>query len=352
MSGKIKIHFISLLICFVASCLCSGFLSAQPQNELGTPFIKNYTSKEYKGIPQVFGVTQDANGIVYFTGNGITEYDGKTWRKIPPLGLVTLSIVQGEDGRIYIGGTDDIGFLEPDSLGQQQFISLKHLVPESNRNFGQLRQAVALGNDIYFASKTGYLLKYDSKEKRIRTWKKEPFYALLGTVNEELFLQVPEVGLCKVVGQEIQKIPGGEFFIDIPLTKILPHKEDKILICTKNNGLFLYQNDSFIPFQTEADELINTWIYKAEILPDHSYAFSVIGKGLVVFNQKGEWIYHLKKSNGLQNDIILSIHPSPSGVLWLGSNTGLSQIDLLSPFSNFSTDENNKPLFTEDIIRF
>ena len=341
-----------LIICLAANWLSFGFLFAQPQNELGTPFIKNYSPKEYKGFPQIFGIAQDTSGILYFTGNGITEYDGETWRKIPPLGAVTWSIILGSDNRIYIGGTDDFGYLEPDSLGRQQFISLKYLMPKKDKGFSQLRQAAVVGDDIYFASKTGYLIKYDSKEKSIRTWKKESSYTLLGNVFGELYLDVPKTGLCKIVGEEIQLIPNGEFFIETSLTKVLPFQKDQLLICTKSKGLFIYQDNTFIPFQTEADKLLDGWIYKAEILPDSSYVFSVINQGIIILDQKGNWVYHLKKSDGLLDDIFLSIHCAPSGTLWLGANIGLCQLEIQSPFSNFIVDENNKPLFVEDVIRF
>jgi signal transduction histidine kinase/CheY-like chemotaxis protein len=352
MKKRIRIQFMRLAFCLVASWLTFGFLIAQPQNELGTPFIKNYSPKEYKGFPQIFGVTQDTSGIIYFTGNGITEYDGETWRRIPPLGVVTWSIVLGEDGKIYVGGTDDLGYLEHDSLGQQQFISLKSLVPEKDREFSQLRHAIVVGDDVYFASKTGYLIKYDSKEKSIRTWKRESPFTLLGHVYGELYIDVRESGLHKIVGEEIQIVPDGEFFKEKFLTKILPFQKDQLIFCTKNDGLFTYQNNTFIPFLTEADELLNSWIYTAEMLPDSSYVFSIINQGIIIIDQKGKWKHHLNKSNGLLDDIIISIHCSPSGTLWVGANTGLSQLEIQSPFSNFIVDEYNKPLFVEDIIRF
>lgn len=351
MKKQIKIHIIRLTFCLIASWLSYGFLVAQPQNELGIPFIKNYTSKLYKGFPQIFGVAQDTSGIVYFTGNGIVEYDGESWRKIPPLGAVTWSIVLGEDGKVYVGGTDDLGYLEPDSLGQQQFISLKSLVPNESRKFGQLRQAAVVGKDVFFASKTGYLIKYDSENQSIQTWKKEPFYTLLGGASGELYLDVPELGVSKVVEGEIQLIAGGDFFSDIAVTKILPYTEGQLLICTKSNGLFIYQDGTFTPFQTEADELLKTWIYDARMLPDNSYVFSIVYQGIVVLNKDGEWIHKLSKLEGLQDNIILNIHASPSGTLWLGTNTGLCQVDILSPFSSFNTDENNDPLLAEDVIR-
>ncbi|MFK8007128.1 MAG: ATP-binding protein [Saprospiraceae bacterium] len=352
MSKRIKIHCIKLAFCFAASWLSIGFLIAQPQNELGTPFIKNYTPKDYRGFPQIFGVAEDTSGIIYFTGNGITEYDGEVWRKIPTMGAVTWGIALGEDGKVYVGGTDDLGYLEADSLGQQQFISLKYLVPKEHEGFGQLRQVVVVGEDIYFASRSGYLIKYDSKEKKIRIWKEDSFYSLLGNIHGELYLKVPEVGLSKIVGEKMELIPGGNLFAKTRLTKVLPFQKNQLLICTRNDGLFVSKKDTLVPFQTEANDLINSWIFDAKILPDSTYIFSIISHGLVTLDQKGKWIHHLKKEDGLQDDMILSIHVSSSGTLWLGSNTGLSHLEILSPFSNFSVDENNEPLFVEDVIRF
>lgn len=352
MNRQIKIHNIKLIICLTASCLSIGFLVAQPHNELGIPFIKNYSPKEYKGFPQIFGLAQDTSGIMYFTGNGVTEYDGNTWRKIPPLGQVTWSIVLGPDNRIYIGGTDDFGYLEADSLGQQQFISLKSLIPKEDQGFGQLRQAAVVGDEVYFASKTAYLIQYNTQEKSVKTWKKEPAYTLLGNVNGDLYIDVPESGLCKIIDGEIQIIPGGEFFIHTSLIQVLPYQKNQLLICTKDKGLFLYHNQTFVPFQTEADDLLNSWTYRALMLPDSTYVFSIINKGIITLDPKGKWIHHLNKSNGLLDDIILSMHCTPSGTLWLGANIGLGQVDILSPFSNFIADENNKPLFVEDVIRF
>jgi len=178
----------------MAGWLVYGSSTAQPQNELGKPLIKTFSPKEYKGFPQVFGVVQDTSGIIYFTGSSITEYDGETWRKIPPLGVDTWSIVSGNDGRIYVGGTDDLGYLEADSSGQQQFISLKKLVSEEHQEFGQLRQAGVVKDKIYFAStKVGYLLEYNTQSRKIQSWKKESSINILGTVNGEVFLEIPEI---------------------------------------------------------------------------------------------------------------------------------------------------------------
>lgn len=352
MKCKLNIFFIRLALCFIAGGLVYGSSTAQPQNELGKPLIKSFSPKVYKGFPQIFGVAQDTSGIIYFTGNGITEYDGETWRKIPPLGVVTWSIVLGNDGRIYVGGTDDLGYLEADSLGQQQFISLKYLLSEEHRACGQLRQAGVVKNKIYFASKTGYFLEYDTQSKVIQSWKKEPLINILGTVNDELFLEIPEIGLGTVVGNDFQRIAGGDFFKGTSLVNVLPFKNDQLLVCTKNKGLFIYKNNKYFPFSTEADKLLKEWNYVVKKLPDNTFAISVIGQGIIILDEEGKWVHHLNKQDGLPDDIILSMFASPGGTLWLGSGSGLCQVEILSPFSNFKIDEENNPLFIEDIIRF
>jgi len=351
MKKRIIYQFNRLAFCLIAIWLSQGFAHAQPQNEFGTPFIKNYPPKIYKGYPQIFGVTQDADGILYFTGNSITEYDGENWRKIPPLGAVTWSIIMGNDKRIYVGGTDDLGYLQPDSLGQQQFISLLPLVPEKDRGFGQLRQTAVVGNNVYFASKTGCLIRYNTATEKIRTWKKPQAFYTLQTVYDELYLGLPRKGLYKMAGDEFELVAGGDFFADIMITGILPYKEKGLLLCSKNKGLFLYKDGVIVSFKTEADELLKSWTYCAKLLPDNTYAFSIIEQGIIVLNGEGKWLYHLKKADGLLDDIVITIHVGISGTLWLGSNSGLSQIALLSPFSKFSVDENHMPLFVEDIIR-
>jgi len=329
-----------------------GSLVAQPQNELGKPLIKTFSPKEYKGFPQIFGVVQDTSGIIYFTGNGITEYDGETWRKIPPLGVDNWSLVLGTDGRIYVGGTDDLGYLEADSSGQLKFISLKSLIPEECQGFGQLRQAGVVKDKIYFASKTGYFFEYNIPSHKIQSWKKEPFINILGTVQNEIFLEIPEKGLGTVVGNNLQTVAGGDFFKGTSLAGVLPFRNNELLVCTKNQGLFIRENNTYVPFSTEADELLKEWNYFAKKLPDNTLAISVIGQGIIILNEQGEWLHHLNKKDGLNDDIILSMFASPAGMLWLGSGSGLCQIEILSPFSNFKVDEENNPLFIEDIIRF
>lgn len=345
-----KLGFIPLLTFLFVVWGLRSF--AQPNNELGTPLIKNYPPKTYKGAPQIFDLTQDENGILYFTGVGLTEYDGKTWRKIPPVGMVSSSITRGNDGRVYVGGTDDLGYLQPDSLGKQTYISLLSLLPEKNRQFGQLRQAVVLNQYVFFSSRNGYLIRYNSEKHRVRVWKEEQEIFTLGVVNQRLYIYIKERGLCQLNKEQIGLSPNGDFFEKTPVSCMLPFSDGKIVLGTTNQGLFLYDGQSITPFNTKADKVLkSSWLYTGIALPENTYALSVLGHGFVVLDEEGNWSHHLKKEDGLIDNTIASFHYAPSGKLWLGLNSGLAQVDITSPYTHFKVDTNKENLFIEDIIR-
>jgi len=51
--------------------------------ELGLPFIRNYSPKEYGAHAQNWTIAQDSRGVMYFgNGIGVVEYDGVSWRLI------------------------------------------------------------------------------------------------------------------------------------------------------------------------------------------------------------------------------------------------------------------------------
>ena len=83
-------------------------------------------------------MAQDNRGIMYFATNpGPVEYDGVNWRVIPTANSsFALSITKSEDGIIYVGAIDEIGFLAPDSVGAMQYVSLLDHLPEEERSIG------------------------------------------------------------------------------------------------------------------------------------------------------------------------------------------------------------------------
>ena len=53
------------------------------QEDLGRPFITNYTYKDYEAGPINWWAIEDNRGIMYFAnGRGVLQYDGANWTLI------------------------------------------------------------------------------------------------------------------------------------------------------------------------------------------------------------------------------------------------------------------------------
>ncbi|MCH8021324.1 hypothetical protein IH785_15860 [candidate division KSB1 bacterium] len=81
-------------------------------SEVGRAFIRNYNPT--LGVRNRC-VVQDKQGLIYIASeHGVHEYDGVTWRIIEiPHALPLMSLASAPDNRIYIGATNDFGYLAP-----------------------------------------------------------------------------------------------------------------------------------------------------------------------------------------------------------------------------------------------
>ncbi len=70
---------------------------------------------------------------MYFgNSQGLLEYDGNSWRKIATTYSANVRTIAVDDnGRIFITASTDFGYLDPDSIGQLKFKSLKKQLDET-----------------------------------------------------------------------------------------------------------------------------------------------------------------------------------------------------------------------------
>ncbi|MDQ1354684.1 MAG: hypothetical protein QG657_4993, partial [Acidobacteriota bacterium] len=176
----------------------------------GFKFFRNYSKKDYDHFPQNWCIIQDRDGLV-FVGNtgGILEYDGVSWRLIWVPNLMARTLAIDASGTIYVGGLNELGFLEPDQTGTLQYKSLLNKLEEKYRNFGSISQVFAAPDGLYFkASK--YLFRWDAK--RFTTWNSETAFWALYLYNGKLYIQQNGVGLQVLENDSFHVIPGGSFF--------------------------------------------------------------------------------------------------------------------------------------------
>ncbi len=346
------------LLCISFSLL---FLSSSAQNESekGSPAVTNYSPKVYNGSPGNWSVMEDNDGMMYFGQNrvktNLLQYDGVTWKKVgsPASSVVVRCLSKDRDGKIYYGGLGDFGYLDKDSLGATYEHSLLEFVTKEKRNFFDVWSIQITNDGIYFQARERiFRLKKASKGNSVtwesKAWEPQTHFMYTFSLNGDFYVHEQNVGLLKMTGDSLVLVPGSGFLGQDRVQVILPYFDDttqgnnaspkKYLAGTFTHGMYIWDGKSFTPFKTEIDSLIRQYMLYKGILINGNYALSLLGYGLVIINPHGKILQQISRSTaGLISNIIYSMYADSNGDVWLGTDNGVSKIELNSPFTYFNT---------------
>jgi signal transduction histidine kinase/DNA-binding response OmpR family regulator len=338
---------------FLSTVLFASFISAQniqPSNDDGFPLITNYSPKEYSANVQNWAVIQDNRGVLYF-GNvsGVLEYDGVNWRLINIPNDVVRCFAIDKDGKIYVGGISEIGYLAPDSIGTLNYVSLNKYIFNEKVNYGDVWSIIVHKNGLYFQTfSTLYLLESNknneqlffdriTKNPSLKKWESRTRMNPIFSIGERLFVHERNLGLQELSNGSLKLLPGGEEFAQDLICIMLPYparKEkisntaDKILIGSLRRGLFLFDGDKFEKFKNEADNyLIEKRLYfNGALLRDGSYALGTQLGGIVIIDKDGKQKKIINKNIGLNNDTVWDVFCDREGNIWAALDNGIAKI--------------------------
>ena len=315
--------------------------------ESGVPLLRNYSPEEYNSEPQIWAITQDQRGIMYFgASDGILEYDGSIWRKIyTPKKQVVRSLDIGSNGRVYVGSNNEFGYLKPDASGNVQYISLSVFLDTVYKNFGDVWKTVVRGNSVYFSS-NNFIFKFTPEQEKpskenIKTYKSETGFFLLFKNKTDVFSFQRRKGMYKIGKDSLELIKGATkvrtWFMDT-------YEGYKSLIGTNPDGLFVYDPNALKDedivtkkyFNKEAvaetESFLNeNQLYHAIRLRDGRFALATIRSGIVIIDKFGKTLQHICKENGLQSQTVHYLFEDRQGALWAALTYGISKIETHYP---------------------
>ncbi|TXK28402.1 hypothetical protein FVR03_20900 [Pontibacter qinzhouensis] len=323
-----------LLVLFF--CCLQVALWGQVKNE-GIPTIRNYTQKDYKAASQNWAIVQDHRGVMYFGNNsGILEFDGNYWNVIALANRTNVrSLAIDKKGRLYVGGQDDFGYLVPDAQGQLTYVSLKPQIEKQYQNFDDVWKIYPASEGVYFCTTSAiYFLQHNKvKVYKVPAEKSEVAFFL----QEKLYVPVIGRGIYELKQGQMVLIPNSQAFSQRVITAMLPAADNKVLLVTEQNGIFLYDGYShFEPWGTEVHDFLAEAKAGTAIALAEGYAIGTSLDGLLLIDTNGLPRQHLNRDNGLQNNTIRSIYQDNAGNLWLGLNNGIDYLEINSPFTLFN----------------
>jgi signal transduction histidine kinase len=307
-----------------------------------TPFIRNYTPEEYKGSTQNWSIVQDQWGVMYFGNNsGVIEFDGANWRTISTPGYV-YSLCIDSSNCIYVGLSDDFGYLEADINRTLHYKSLKDKMPKELQELKTVWDIKVVGEKIILRTVNKYIVYQNDRFYELANTEKSKKHFI---VRGKYYIPHMDKGLLCLEGDSLVRVPDVEQFSGIQPYMMLPYGDDEILIITSHKGVEIY-NPKKSPclrqpeeFDTVSKYLIKNKAYRGIKLPNGDFAISTLSGGILVFDENGKINQKYTKQNGLLANRVYNLFTDKNGQLWAALQSGISLIMNNLPFLNY-TDKN------------
>ena len=307
----------------------------------GTPFLHVWSAEDYGAAPVNWHILQHpANGFIYVANNfGVLEYDGAIWRLIemPDTGRASVLTCDAHE-RLWAAG-DDISLIEPDALGVLRAHSQLERLPPADRTIGSVVLAASGPGFTVFASSERLFVFPDSgaafavaAPARI---------ASLWLAGDALQVTLNNGGMLRLAGHEL--VPADLALGPAPASNGViwivhdarPDGPGRWRLATNRGLLTVVQGaaraELTIPIPAEFTR--DSQVTAALLLSGGGYACATVRSGLLVFDAQGRLIRQVQRTHGLPGNRIDQLCEDTEGGLWLAQRTGLSRIQLDSPFA-------------------
>lgn len=329
---------------FLLLFLCLAFLQTKAQNTIALPEIINYSKQAYNGGTQNWEIGQDKQGIIYVANNeGLLSFDGTYWKLYPlPNKTNVRSLEVSQDGKIYVGGQDEIGYFSPDKTGSLVYTSLKNLIPPADRSFTDVWDVIAYKNELFFRSTHKIFVLANNT---ITSYYSPSEWRFMGICNGRMIAQDRQKGLLQYdKGQwrpflEDQRLSEESFLV----TGLVHLKGNSLLLTTYKDGVFVVAGNKLAPHPLPSVAAIaGERIYRAQAITNDWIVLGTVLGGCYIINKEGKFIQKLSRKEGLQNNNILSIFMDSYKNLWFGLDNGIDFIAFNNAIKHINPEGENQ----------
>ena len=300
----------------------------------------------YGGDGQVWAIEQMTQGpMVVAELGGLYLFDGEQWERLnTPEGVDSyLSLAAGEEGRMWVGGNNEIGVIEEESSGVFEYRSLTAMLPDSI-SVGEV-WGTHWGVDGPIFQTRNHILMLRSWDDDVR-WNVIEAKSMFHTSWQNgghTWVNAIGNGLGILNGGELVRISGGEEFRRTGVYGILEPGRDRpegqFIIVTRG-GLWLSDQNGVERFPSEIGELLqDAEVYEA-IDIEGGWAFGTIRDGVYLTDKQGRVEHHLSEGHGLHENTAHALNYDREQGLWVGGNSrGVMRLNAPAEVTAWGEDE-------------
>ncbi|TLX72304.1 hypothetical protein E9993_18505 [Labilibacter sediminis] len=298
------------------------------------PIIKNYSPRDYNSGNQIWSITQDSTGRMYFGHNsGLLMYDGIRWENYEHPEKNIIRSVECADLKIYAGSYESFGYWSHTNTGALKYKELgNHYAKNIIRNV-DVWDVIAFNDTVLFKAADQLIYCCDNKIDVIHIKGNSHYFFKSGTTY---YTYTYGEGLY-VYRNGLNNEPElFNFFKDKIISSIQP-TVDGVIISTISSGIFVVKNGVTTIFSNKYNDFfIKNQVTKMVLTDNGELMVGTRLNGLVVFDLNGNFLWNVNKQNGLQNNTVLSLYIDYEKNLWIGTEEGIDYINLKKPFRIFN----------------
>ena len=279
------------------------------------PPLRVFTARDTGVKTMAWSAAQDPTGTMYFGCDTVVSFDGDRWRSQPMDPTYTVrGLDVGPNGRIWVAGVNQIGWLEPGAGGGLRYRSLMASLPEGVDDLGDVWRVYAEGNDRAVFVARERVLRWDGR--RLLSWR-YPGRRLLWSARTAaaVYVHYPPVGLLRI-GDDGPSLAVPASVIGATEVRWLDDSAGEWLLLT-SEGFKTLRGGACAPLESDASSFVraNTPTSVAR-LEGGLLAVGTLQGGIAVVDRSGAVRRVFNARAGLPADQIYSLFRDRAGALW------------------------------------
>ena len=299
------------------------------------PPIQNFSPLDYDGENQNWAISQGSDNHIYIANNhSLLEYNGVNWRKYASPNNSIIRSVQGAGDQIFTGQYMEFGYWQKNIFGELEYTSVSDELEIPMVEDEEFWNIIRLGDWVLFQS-LDRIYSYNVITKDFKSIEVKATKAQMFRVNESVYFQNQD--------KHVFRIENGEPVVAID-AQVLGSKnvvgmysELNTLVVILDDATFLEISNTEVKprdirlLKSKGDVVV----YATNKLKDGSYILGTISDGIYQIDSNNYLMRIINRSNGLNNNTILSVFQDADENLWLGLDNGISVVNLKSPFNEY-----------------
>ncbi len=327
--------------------------------EHGLPLIRNFAPRAYGAANQVWRGVIDAEGRAFFgVRDNVIVFDGLAWTKIPvPNGAHLRALALDAAGTVWVGGVNELGRIVAGPDGRRVYESLRDRVPAEVGDLRDIWRTYATADGIWFQSNQAVLCWRNDK---FEVWPMNERYVVLSFWLGDHLLVARSDGWFR-------PLPGGGWAqLGDPAAKLgnlmphfaVPHPAGGWLMALQGEkgavvGLGRWDGHTLVYEPHPLDAYFRAKRpYEGLRLADGRYLIATLQGGLVVLGPDLSFQTLLNEKLGLPSDAVISAVEDRHGAVWLGTEFGVSRVQLHPAYTWISAANGLARATTHPLVRW